>query len=146
MFYSLSSIKKPKKAFNLLHLESNELFDRLRRRLVEMLPGNDHKHGIESFMDSKKWDLFVNRDRFENNEDKLEFKRLCSYTFGHIQRLGLIEDYLIVRKTATEIMNQVDSEDAYLPDLLVEYLRATHDLVDQAETKLYDILVAHKII
>lgn len=26
MFYSLSSIKKPKKEFNLLHLEQNEYF------------------------------------------------------------------------------------------------------------------------
>jgi len=26
MFYSLSSIKKPKRQFNLLHLESNEYF------------------------------------------------------------------------------------------------------------------------
>ncbi len=128
------------------YLESNELFSWLRNRLAGMLPGNEHKHSVHIFMEMEKWDKFVGRDNFDNAEEKLDFKRLCSYTFGHIQRLGLIEDYVVVRQKVMEIMDQVDTDDATLPELLTKYLKYGHGLVDQCETQLYNILKTHKII
>ena len=128
------------------YLESNELFSWLRNRLAGMLPGNEHKQSVHLFMEVEKWDKFVGRDNFDNAEEKLEFKRLCSYTFGHIQRLGLIEDYVLVRQKVMEIMDQADTDDATVPELLTKYLKYAHGLVDQCETQLYNILKAHKVI
>lgn len=130
------------------YLESGELFGWLQTRMADMLPqglGGD-RDSIYQFLDKETWDRVMSKVQLETNEEKLELKRLVSFTFGHMQRLGLIEDFMSLRRLAVELMADIDKADMRVPEVATKYLRMSHEVIDEAEQNLYKAFVDNKII
>jgi hypothetical protein len=131
------------------YLEADELFGWLQKRLSELLPegvGFDGREGIYQFLDKETWTKVISRDILETNEQKLELKRLISFTFGHLQRMGLIEDFMLLRRIAVELMQDIDTGEMNVTQLATKFLRLAHENVDAAEKALYKAFVDHKLI
>jgi len=130
-------------------LESSELFSWLQKRMAEMLPeglGGEGKESIYQFLDKDTWDKVTARDMLESNEEKLELKRLISFTFGHLQRLGLLDDFMALRRIAVELMADIDKGEMRVPELATKFLRKAHESIDEAEQNLFKAFQEHKLL
>jgi hypothetical protein len=131
------------------YLESGELFAWLQKRMAEMLPeglGGDSRDSIYKFLDKESWDKVIVCDILETNEEKLELKRLISFTFGHLQRLGLIEDFMLLRRIAVELMADIDQGEMRVSELATKFLRQAHETIDTAEQNLFKAFQEHKLL
>jgi hypothetical protein len=123
---------------------STELFGSLKTRLKDLVA--DAVQLIDTHINEEVWDKLLDMNGPPTEDaDKLKLKQIIAYTFGFMDRLGVLEDFLAMRKISQKFMEMIDSGSP-MEDIANEYLRESHSTLDTIESKLFDIYKTAKII
>jgi hypothetical protein len=72
-------------------------------------------------------------------------KKMFSFFFSHIQRLGVIKDWKGLNASCVEMMKMVDSPDCETVEVATEFLARAHEIIDKAERNLLEAYKTEKI-
>lgn len=115
---------------------SGELMGDLYKRLSTVVPVAAFAEDIKRCIDLDVWDTLLGQRNLYKEEEKLQMKKIISFTFSHIQRLGLIEDFQALRATCIDLMKLVDDPDCETDEVAYKFLHKAHATIDQAESNL----------
>jgi len=120
--------------------ELSEIFKELIDRICELTPNRpDIIENTKNMFPTQSFITLLSQN-IENEETKIQTKRLFSNIYNKLSQLSSIDEMQAMRKFSSDMMLAIDINDDTMKELSARFLQTCHDFIDRIELKIAEIM------